>query len=221
MALVRALERAADRPLMFNTPDSPEAEGFLQAAGYSPVVTSTSCRVAIDAALSQLNDSNVEIAPGVTIEAFDTITATAADLYEDIYRARHRWAGRYTPPEHEPWIGFAGPLIPMSEALQVALTRGTPIAAASLHTGPLADGADAFLAPTSVTTGDLKSRKAILSQLLRRLLTVALKSDLKTVNVEYDTPYDDLAAIIDPWPTTNHRVRQIWQRRAARPDREN
>lgn len=211
-ALLRHLEAEADRPLLFNVERAGGSTRFLESTGFTIAVTSVTCRVLVHDALAALRQVRPSTVPGLRIDAATGISGEVAELYEDIYRARHAWAGRYSPPADAPWIGFAGPPIGDPGAVQVARAKGHPVSVASLHGGHFAAGADAFLAPTSVLRGGFDERVEILSELLRAVLGAALSGGVRAINVEVDTPYDDLAALVASWPATGHVTRDAWLR---------
>ncbi|MFN3216895.1 MAG: hypothetical protein ACE367_10400 [Acidimicrobiales bacterium] len=83
---------------------------------------------------------------------------------------------------------------------------------ASLHDGDFACGADAFLAPTSILSGSLEERVAILARLLQGLFRSGLEAGIRDITIEYDSTYDDLAALAGSWPSAQRTVRDIWLR---------
>ncbi|MFN3220185.1 MAG: GNAT family N-acetyltransferase [Acidimicrobiales bacterium] len=211
-ALVHRLDVEADRPLVFNVERTPDSTAFLHAHGYSTVVTSVTARVSTAAALETLEELPGSVPNSIRIEPNDELATTVIDLYEQIYAERHRWAGSYSPPPDTPWINFAGPPLGATGTIQVARADGNTIGVVSLHSGHFADGADAFLAPTSILVGSLDERVATLARLVEAALRAGLDAGIRHVNVEYDTPYDDLTALVESWTSDQRTVRDAWLR---------
>lgn len=193
--LLHHVESVADRPIIWNIEPSEPADSFLVARGYEVAVTSVTARIQVDLCVAELDRRPLAMPPGVTVRTVASLDAALIDLYEEIYARCHRWAGSYTPPADAPWIHFAGPVLPASGSIQAAYTAAGPRAVASLHTGPFADGADAFLAPTAVLAGTLDERTAIVTHMFRQLLTAAREADLESINIEYDSTQPELGRI--------------------------
>lgn len=211
-ALLARLENEADRPVVFNVEQSTEATEFLKSAGFDAAVTSVTSRVDVAEVIKLLEPRFDPNASSVSVIATDELDASVIALYERIYAERHRWAGRYTPPTDAPWIRFAGDVLHEPGAIQVAIRDGEPIGVASLHRGHFADGADAFVPPTSTLSGSHEERVSILGRLLHAVLQAGLDVGINSVNLEYDSTYDDLTAVMEPWPTTDRAVRHAWLR---------
>ncbi len=211
-ALLTRLEEAADRPVMFNVEQSAESTGFLMSAGFDPAVTSVTSGVIVAEVVELLERRFDANSCSVSVVAASELDVSAIALYETIYAERHRWVGQYTAPPEAPWIRFAGDVVREPGAIQVAFRDGEPIAVASLHCGRFADGADAFVPPTSILSGSLEERVSILGRILHAVLQAGLGVGINKVNVEYDSTYDDLTAVMEVWPTTNRSVRHAWLR---------
>ena len=209
--LLKRLEQEAeiDGPLLFNVERATDSTAFLTSAGFETVMTSVTSCVDVSEVVVGLPETE---ASEVEVWASKELTEEIVDLYEEIYRARHTWVGRYTPPENAPWIAFAGPPLDVDGAIQSAHSHDRATAVASLHSGPFAEGADAFLAPTSVLEGSFDDRTRVLAAVLTRCLRAAIGAGVATVNVEVDSTYDDLAAVINDWPLTNSTTRDAWRR---------
>jgi hypothetical protein len=211
-ALLHQLDVEADRPLVFNVERTPDSTAFLHARGYTTAVTSVTARVSTATALETLEELPGSVPNSTLIEPGNELSTTVIHLYEQIYAERHRWAGSYTPPPDAPWINFAGPPLGATGTVQVAQADGNTIGVVSLHSGHFADGADAFLAPTSILVGSLDERVATLARLLQAALHAGLDAGIRHLNVEYDTPYDDLTALVQSWAADQRTVRDAWLR---------
>jgi GNAT superfamily N-acetyltransferase len=212
--LVQALERVAGTPLMFRVEES-AAGGtpFLAALGYGPLVASTTALVSAADVLLRLRP--LPSVPGVTFAA-GSLTPDVVDLFEEVYAERHGWAGQYIRSPDVPWITFAGPVI--EGTVRVAHAGDRLLGASSLHTGPFAVGADAFLAPTGVLGGEGDPAAArIMQSLMARSLEQAVRAGITTVNVEYDTTYTELATVMDSMPVQASSRVSVWTRPAPGP----
>jgi GNAT superfamily N-acetyltransferase len=208
--LLRDLEvLAGDRLSVSTDDDRPAAAALLDAAGYRVATESWTRRLAIAPAALALVDA--EPPEWCTVGEGD-LDAEVEALFERVYTERHRWAGRYVSTPHRPWIRWAGPLLPGT--LHVARRDGRAIAAASLHSGWYADGADGFLAPTGTTDLDPATPEAtaVVRALVGRTLRAGALGGCSTINVEHDSDYLELACVLDelaPQPLT-HTV--VWMR---------
>lgn len=211
--MLHQLESVADRPIIWNLEPSEPADCFLGARGYEIAVTSVTSRIQVDRCIAELDRRPLTTPADVTVRTVVALDAALIGLYEEIYARCHRWAGRYMPPADAPWIQFAGPILPASGSIQAAYTAAGPCAVASLHTGPFADGADAFLAPTAALAGTLEERTAIVTHLFRQLLTAASEAGLESINIEHDSTYPELGTIATSLPSTLVEQRHIWMRR--------
>jgi GNAT superfamily N-acetyltransferase len=190
--LLRELAREAAQLLLVSLPVGDPAESFVRHLGYVPVVESTTVRIEVDDAVERWSDDPVL---DVTIER-SAMNGDVEQFYESVYRRCHRWAGRYVPTPGVSWIAMAGDVI--EATLFVARRRGTLVAAAGVLTGPFAESADGFVVPTG-TLGirDSIAAQRVLETVLRRSLVAARQTGVRRVNVEFDTPYVELAAAVD------------------------
>lgn len=217
-ALLAALELEATTPLMLSVEPGSAGDRFLEAAGFVEVADSATCRFEVGAALDALAGG-----PAADARSWgDVVWSSSGDVddelaaaYDALYADRHRWAGRSISPPGEPWIGFAGPCVEAAGVVQSARLGDAVIAVCSLHRGPFADGADAFLAPTGVIgNAPAGDRAALLGELLAAVLTAGARAGIETVNAEIDRPsYDDLAIVLDRIPTVVISRRSIRMRR--------
>ena len=213
-ALLHELERAADRPLMFNVESHAQVIATIARDGYCSMVDSTTVRFAAADALRVLHARCEGVPAGYVVFPSESISDGVTAYYERVYETHHRWAGRYTPPSAAPWTSLVGPPVDADRVVQVATRSGQIVSVTSLHTGLFAEDADAFLAPASVLVDtNLDERVAVLGVLLRETLHAALAAGISVVNADYDTPnYDDLAVLIESLPTTQVSSRQVWIR---------
>jgi hypothetical protein len=208
VALLEALEADVDRPLLFNLDVSERGLARLLAAhGYRKAVSSSTARFHVCDALEILQRRTGD---GAMVQS-STLTREVEDLFEKIYAERHQWAGAYISPVDTSWIAEVGEIV--AETLFVARDELGLIAATAVHLGTFAEGADGFIAPTGVVARarlGAGRKKQLISELLYRSLQGAFEAGIESVNIEYDTPYVELAEVIRQIPSVVVSGREIW-----------
>lgn len=208
--LLHALLDLAGGGLEFVVPVGAPEEGFLRHHDFTPVVDSRVVRLQVDAATLAACDADPP--SDVTVEPTE-LTGEVEAAFEQLYARAHTWAGRYVPTPDRPWVRFAGE--PIAGTTFVARRSRRIVAAACLTTGEFADGADAFLPPTGtlLDPGDPHG-PAVLRAVVGRSLRAAATIGVRTVNVEFDTPCTELAALMANLPTTPVSHHAVWMQRA-------
>lgn len=208
--LLRELQDLAGEGLEFALSVGSPEEGFLRQQGFTPVVDSRVVRLQAGAATLAACDADPP--SDVTVEPTE-LNGEVEAAFEQMYARAHTWAGRYVPTPDRPWIRFAGE--PIEGTTFVARRRGRIVAAACLTTGEFAEGADAFLPPTAtlLEPGD-PAGQAALRAVISGSLRAGATAGVHRVNVEYDTPYTELAALMAMLPTTPVSHHAVWMQRA-------
>lgn len=212
-ALATALRQLAGEGLAcFVDGDDQLAAAFLRSAGFAPIVDSWTVRLALKAVPAGVlaEDAPVGDATLAPARVSDEVEA----FFEQVYGDRHGWAGRYVPSPAHPWIRIAGTIV--TGTLFVARHGGRIIAASCLTKGEFSKGADAFLPPTgSVLPVDDPAAVPVVRAVVAATLRAGAARGITKVNVEFDSPYVEMATLMHSFTTEPVSHRTVWRERST------